>query len=62
MEMFNNQKREERESRVARAIFSCGIPFGVVWSPYWKDMVNEINESPQGFKGPKYEKFRTMFL
>ena len=34
MKMFNNQKREETESRVARAIFSCGIPFNVVRSPY----------------------------
>jgi hypothetical protein len=46
MKMFNNQKREEAESRVARAIFTCGIPFNVVWSPYWKDMVKAINEAP----------------
>jgi hypothetical protein len=34
MKKFNNQKREETESRVARAIFACGIPFNVVRSPY----------------------------
>lgn len=33
--MFNNQGREEVETRVARAIYACGIPFNVVWSPYW---------------------------
>ena len=62
MKMFNIQKREETESRVARAIFACGIPFNVVRSPYWKDMVKAINEAPQGFKGPNYEKLRTMLL
>jgi hypothetical protein len=62
MKMFNNQKKEETESRVARAIFACGIPFNVVQSPYWKDMVKAINEAPRGFKGPKYEKLITVFL
>jgi hypothetical protein len=62
MKMFNNQKREETESRVARVIFACGIPFNVVQSPYWKDMVKAINEAPQGFKGLNYEKLRTVLL
>jgi hypothetical protein len=60
MKMFNNQKREETESRVARAIFACGIPFNVIWSLYSKDMVKAINEVPQGFKRPNYEKLRTL--
>jgi hypothetical protein len=62
MKMFNKQKREETESRVARAIFACLIAFNVVRSPYWKDMVKAINEAPQGFKGPNYKKLRTMLL
>jgi hypothetical protein len=47
---------------VARAIFACGIPFNVVRSPYWKDIVKAINEAPQGFKGPNYEKVKTVLL
>jgi hypothetical protein len=35
LKMLNNQGREDVESRVARAIFACGIPFNVAWSPYW---------------------------
>ena len=35
LKMLNNQGREEVESRVARAIFACGIPFNVVRSPFW---------------------------
>jgi hypothetical protein len=62
MKMFNNQKREETESRVARAIFACGIPFNVVRSPCWKDLVKAINEAPQGFKEPNYEKLKTVLL
>jgi hypothetical protein len=35
LKMLINQGSEEVESRVARSIFSCGIPFNVVQSPYW---------------------------
>jgi hypothetical protein len=62
LKMLNNQGREEVESRVARAIFACGISYNVVWSPYWQDLVRAINTTPQGFKGPNYEKIRTILL
>ena len=62
LKMFNNQERDEAESRVARALYACGIPFNVVRSPYWQDMVRAINTAPQGFKGPNYEKIRTVLL
>ena len=61
LKMFNNQERDEAESRVARALYACGIPFNVVRSRYWQDMVRAINTAPQGFKGPNYEKLRTFF-
>jgi hypothetical protein len=62
LKTLNNQGREEAESRVARDIFACGIPFIVVRSPYWQDLVMEINTTPQGFKGLNYEKLRTILL
>jgi hypothetical protein len=62
LKMLNNQGREEVESRVARAIFACGIPINVVQSPCWQDLVRAINTSPQGFKGPNYEKLKTILL
>jgi len=62
LKMFNNQEREEADSRVARAIYACGIPFNVVRSPYWQDPVRAINSAPQGYKGPNYEKVRTTLL
>jgi len=60
--LVNMQGREEAETRVARAIYACGIPFNVVRSPYWQDMVRAINTTPKGFKGPDYERIRTDLL
>lgn len=60
--LVNMQGREEVETRVARAIYACGIPFNVVRSPYWKDMVRAINTTPKGFKGPDYERIQTDLL
>ena len=59
--LHNAQGREEAETRVARAIYACGIPFNVVRSPYWQDMVRAINTAPQGFKGPNYEKSKPIY-
>eukprot|EP00253_Pinus_taeda_P014411 PITA_14411 len=53
---------EETNSRVARCIYACGIPFNVVPSPYWQDVIRAINKAPQGYKGPNYEKVRTQLL
>ena len=63
--LVNVQAREEADSRVARCIYACGIPFNVVRSPYWQYMiraVNKVNKAPQGYKGPNYEKVRTQLL
>ena len=54
--LVNVQGREEADTRVARAIYACGIPFNVVRSPYWHDLVRAINTAPVGYKGPNYEK------
>ena len=59
---MNVQAREETDSRVARCIYACGIPFNVVRSPYWQDMIRAVNKAPQGYKGPNYEKVRTQLL
>ena len=59
---MNVQAREEANSRVARCIYACGIPFNVVRSPYWQDMIRAINKAPQGYKGPNYEKVRAQLL
>ena len=60
--LVNVQGREEADTRVARAIYACGIPFNVVRSPYWHDLVRAINIAPAGYKGPNYEKIQTDLL
>ena len=44
--LVNVQAREETDSRVARCIYACGIPFNVVRSPYWQDMIRAVNKVP----------------
>jgi hypothetical protein len=34
----------------------------VLHSPYWHDLVKEINEAPKTYKRPKYEKARIVLL
>jgi hypothetical protein len=60
--MFDMGGRDETDSRVARAIYACGIPFNVVWSPYWQDMLRAVNDAPKGYVGPNFEKVRTILL
>jgi hypothetical protein len=54
--------REEVDAKVARFIYSCGVPFNVLRSPYWHSMVKAINKAPIGYKSPGYEKARTVLL
>jgi hypothetical protein len=51
------------DAKVARFLYACGVPFNVLRSPYWHDMLRAINEkAPQGYKSPSYEKARTVLL
>jgi hypothetical protein len=50
------------DAKVARFLYACGVPFNVLRSPYWHDLVKEINEAPKGYKSPNYEKARTVLL
>lgn len=50
--MVNVQRREEAKTRMARAIYDCGIPSNMAQFPYWQNMMREINTVPQGFKWP----------
>jgi hypothetical protein len=54
--------RDEVDAKVVRFLYACGVPFNVLRSPYWHDMVKAINKAPLGYKGPRYEKARTVLL
>jgi hypothetical protein len=54
--------RDEVDAKVVRFLYACGIPFNVLRSAYWHDLVKAINKAPKGYKSPNYEKARTMLL
>ncbi|XP_057865649.2 uncharacterized protein LOC131073259 isoform X2 [Cryptomeria japonica] len=59
---FQNEAGDIAEEDIGRCIYANGLAFNVVCSPYWQKMVRSINEAPRGFKGPGYEKVRTILL
>ena len=42
--------------------YACGVPFNVLCSPYWHEMIQAINGAPNGYKSPRYDKARTLGL
>ncbi|KAL7206240.1 hypothetical protein ACSBR2_019031 [Camellia fascicularis] len=60
--MFHIRNREEVGQTIARCLYSNGIAFNVVRSPWWADMVTAINNAPKGYKSPNYEKVGTNLL
>lgn len=50
------------DAKVFKVIYACGIPFNVLHSPYWHEMVHAINNAPKGYKSHRYEKAKTMGL
>eukprot|EP00253_Pinus_taeda_P034313 PITA_34313 len=44
--------RNDVDSKVYRFLYACGIPFNVLRSPYWHEMVSAINDAPKGYKSP----------
>ena len=50
------------DSKIYQFLYACGIPFNVLCSPYWHEMVSGINDVPKGYKSPGYDKARTIGL
>jgi len=48
------------DAKVYRFLYACGIPFNVLRSPYWHEMVQAINGAPKGYRSPGYDKARTV--
>ena len=58
---FQNEKRDIADRKIGRLI-SNGVSFNFVRSPYFREMVEAINDAPHGYKPPGYEKLRTIIL
>ena len=50
------------DSNFYEFLYACGVPFNVLRSPYWHEMVSAINDAPKGYKSPGYDKPRTVGL
>jgi hypothetical protein len=47
--MFDIGGQEDLDSRVARCIFACRIPFDVFRSPYWNEVLT-VDSKPKRCK------------
>jgi hypothetical protein len=54
--------RDDVDAKNFRFLYACGIPFNVLHSPYWYEMVQAINGAPKGYSSPGYNKARTLGL
>jgi hypothetical protein len=54
--------RDDVDATIFRFLYACGIPFNVLFSPYWHEMVQAINGAPNGYRSPGYDKARTLGL
>jgi hypothetical protein len=62
-DFFDTGGRDEVDAKVARFLYACGVPFNVLRSPYWHDMVRAINEkAPQGYRAPAMRKLELCYL
>ncbi|KAG5540988.1 hypothetical protein RHGRI_021021 [Rhododendron griersonianum] len=57
-----NSRREDADQKIASCLYQNGVPFNIVRSPSWADLVHAINTAPKGYKSPNYEKVRTSLL
>ena len=54
--------RDDVDAKVFRFLYACGIPFNVLRSPYWHEMIKSLQIAPKGYKGHEYDKARTVGL
>ena len=50
------------DAKVFRFLYAFGIPFNVLCSTYWHEMVEAIHIGLAGYQSPRYDKARTMGL
>jgi hypothetical protein len=58
---FKKVERDDVDHKIIRFLCANGIPFNVLRSPYWEEMISAVSKVP-GYKPPSYEKARTTLL
>ncbi|XP_039819268.1 uncharacterized protein LOC120681712 [Panicum virgatum] len=59
---FGMIERDAVDMAIMQCLCANGIPFNVLRSPQWSEMVAAINKGPKGDKSPSSEKARTSLL
>ena len=59
---FGVMERDSVDMKIMEFIAANGIPFNVLRSPQYTEMVAAIQKAPKGYKPPSYEKARTTLL
>ena len=59
---FQNELRDITDHKIGCCLIANGVSFNFVRSPYFREMVDAINEAPYGYKPPSHEKLCTTIL
>jgi hypothetical protein len=59
---FKNEMRDVCDESIARCLYANGLPFNLVRSPYWREMVSTLSKAPADYVCVGYEKVRTTLL
>ncbi|KAK1616373.1 hypothetical protein QYE76_021890 [Lolium multiflorum] len=59
---FAGMERDGVDMHIMMFLCANGIPFNVLRSPQYPEMVAAIQKAPKGYKPPAYEKARTTLL
>lgn len=62
MESFKKVERDFVDSAIVRWLCACGVPFNILRSPFFHEMISAVNKAPEGYKAPSFEKARTSLL
>jgi hypothetical protein len=62
VEAFSGIERDAVDMQIMLFLCANGIPFNVLRSPQYFEMVAAIQKAPKGYKPPSYEKARTTLL
>jgi hypothetical protein len=62
VEAFAGVERDDVGMKIMLFLCANGIPFNVLRSPQYYEMVAAIQKEPKGYKPPGYEKARTTLL
>jgi hypothetical protein len=54
--------RDDVDAKKLRVLYARGVPFNVLRTPYWHEMVQAISGAPKGYKSLRYVKARTLGL